>query len=105
MSIVLHKTGESVVLAHVAHHDDAHRWAKRRRTAGADELSAALDAPFENWAVFQHPSQIGIVDRQFFGPAQVMGCSEPTEPAAAQTISGNSGSLLKTRVDLVASSH
>lgn len=38
-----------------------------------EELQAALDAPFEKWAVFLHPSQQGIVDRSFNGPARVAG--------------------------------
>jgi superfamily I DNA/RNA helicase len=29
--IVVHKTGESLLLAYVGHHDDAYRWAERRR--------------------------------------------------------------------------
>jgi mRNA-degrading endonuclease RelE of RelBE toxin-antitoxin system len=40
---------------------------------GAEELRAALDAPFEKWAVFLHPSQRSIVDRTFSGPARVAG--------------------------------
>ncbi len=29
--IIVHKTGDSVMLVHVAHHDDAYKWAERRR--------------------------------------------------------------------------
>src|SRR5579864_6385556 len=29
--IVVHKTSESLLLAYVGHHDDAYRWAERRR--------------------------------------------------------------------------
>ena len=29
--IIVHKTGASVLLAYVGHHDDAYRWAERRR--------------------------------------------------------------------------
>lgn len=29
--IIVHKTGESLLLAYVGHHDDAYRWAERRR--------------------------------------------------------------------------
>jgi hypothetical protein len=41
--IILHKTGDSVLLAYVDHHDDAYRWAERRRlerhpTTGAMQL-------------------------------------------------------------------
>ncbi|PIO98275.1 3'-5' exonuclease [Pleomorphomonas carboxyditropha] len=41
--LILHKTGDSVLLAYVDHHDDAYRWAERRRlelhpTTGAMQL-------------------------------------------------------------------
>ncbi|TWU35654.1 ATP-dependent DNA helicase UvrD1 [Novipirellula aureliae] len=39
----------------------------------ADELAAALDAPWEKWIVFLHPAQQGFVDRRFNGPARVSG--------------------------------
>src|SRR5690606_9518702 len=40
---------------------------------GAEELQAALDAPFEKWAVFLHPSQRETVERRHNGPARVAG--------------------------------
>ena len=40
---------------------------------GAGELRAALDAPFEKWTVFLHPSQRGVVERRYSGPARVAG--------------------------------
>ncbi|PAQ12095.1 3'-5' exonuclease [Mesorhizobium temperatum] len=40
---------------------------------GLDELQAALDAPFEKWAVFLHPLQRGVVERDYSGPARVAG--------------------------------
>lgn len=40
---------------------------------GAEELRAALDAPFEKWTVFLHPSQRGVVERRYSGPARVAG--------------------------------
>lgn len=39
----------------------------------ADELQAALDAPFDKWTVFLHPSQREIVERTYSGPARVAG--------------------------------
>lgn len=54
----------------LAHPDTLRRF---RILEGADELRAALDAPFEIWAVFLHPSQRAIVDRRFGGPARVAG--------------------------------
>lgn len=38
-----------------------------------DELCAALDAPWERWSVFLHPSQRAVVERSFSGPARVAG--------------------------------
>ena len=39
----------------------------------ADDLRAALDAPWETWSVFLHPSQRAVVERTFNGPARVAG--------------------------------
>ncbi|TWU65500.1 putative ATP-dependent DNA helicase YjcD [Crateriforma conspicua] len=52
-------------------HPDAQR--RFRVLDNADELAAALDAPWEKWIVFLHPSQRGFVDRRFSGPARVSG--------------------------------
>lgn len=38
-----------------------------------DELRAALDAPWDKWSVFLHPSQRAVVERSFNGPARVAG--------------------------------
>ncbi|MDE3175158.1 MAG: UvrD-helicase domain-containing protein [Pseudomonadota bacterium] len=38
-----------------------------------EELRAALDAPFEKWIVFLHPAQRGLVERDWTGPARVVG--------------------------------
>jgi mRNA-degrading endonuclease RelE of RelBE toxin-antitoxin system len=52
-------------------HPDARR---RILTVGsADELQAALDAPWDKWSVFLHPSQRDVVERSFNGPARVAG--------------------------------
>ncbi|KIV66973.1 putative DNA helicase [Rhizobium sp. UR51a] len=40
---------------------------------GHEELAAALDQPFEKWAVFLHPSQRALVERDFAGPVRVVG--------------------------------
>ncbi|MDN2580872.1 UvrD-helicase domain-containing protein [Aquibium sp. ELW1220] len=37
------------------------------------ELAAALDAPWEDWAIFLHPAQREFVERDFNGPARVIG--------------------------------
>jgi hypothetical protein len=52
-------------------HPDTQR--RFRVLEGADELQAALDAPFEQWTVFLHPTQRGVVVRDFSGPARVAG--------------------------------
>lgn len=39
----------------------------------AEELRAALDAPWEKWSVFLHPSQRAVVERSYNGPARVAG--------------------------------
>lgn len=52
-------------------HPDAQR--RFRILEGHEELAAALDQPFEKWAVFLHPSQKALVDRDFSGPVRVVG--------------------------------
>ncbi len=52
-------------------HPDTQR--RFRIMEGIEEIKAALDAPFEKWAVFLHPSQRTTVERAFSGPARVMG--------------------------------
>ena len=52
-------------------HPDAQR--RFRVMADADELSRALDYPWEKWAVFLHPAQRDIVEKDYNGPARVSG--------------------------------
>ncbi|KWV49710.1 DNA helicase [Rhizobium altiplani] len=52
-------------------HPDSQR--RFRILEGHEELAAALDQPFEKWAVFLHPSQRVLVDRNFSGPVRVVG--------------------------------
>lgn len=52
-------------------HPDAKR--RFRLVASSDELQRALDYPWDRWAVFLHPSQRDVVDREFNGPARVAG--------------------------------
>jgi superfamily I DNA/RNA helicase len=52
-------------------HPDAQR--RFRVLEGHEELAAALDQPFEKWAVFLHPSQRKLVERDYSGPARVIG--------------------------------
>jgi len=52
-------------------HPDALR--RFRVLENSDELSMALDYPWEKWTVFLHPSQRSTVTRKFNGPARVAG--------------------------------
>lgn len=52
-------------------HPDALR--RFRAVDGVEELRAALDAPFDQWAVFLHPAQRTPVTRDWSGPARVSG--------------------------------
>ncbi|MBO9505155.1 DEAD/DEAH box helicase [Qipengyuania flava] len=52
-------------------HPDAQR--RFRVFDNVDELTAALDAPFEKWAVFLHPAQRELVQRKVTGPTRVTG--------------------------------
>lgn len=52
-------------------HPDAQR--RFREVAGVEELRAALDAPFAQWAVFLHPAQRAPVERAWSGPARISG--------------------------------
>jgi len=52
-------------------HPDAMR--RFRAVDGLDELRAALDAPFEQWAIFLHPAQRAPVVRDWNGPVRVSG--------------------------------
>ncbi|WP_171134928.1 UvrD-helicase domain-containing protein [Ruegeria sp. HKCCD7221] len=52
-------------------HPDAQR--RFRVLDGENELEAALEAPWDDWAVFLHPAQQEFVDRDFNGPARVIG--------------------------------
>jgi hypothetical protein len=52
-------------------HPDAQR--RFRVLENIEELRAALDQPFEKWAVFLHPVQRALVDRAWKGPARVSG--------------------------------
>jgi mRNA-degrading endonuclease RelE of RelBE toxin-antitoxin system len=52
-------------------HPDAQR--RFRIMANVEELERALEYPWEKWAIFLHPSQREIVEREFNGPARVAG--------------------------------
>jgi UvrD/REP helicase N-terminal domain len=52
-----------------------HPDAKRRFAliTSSDELSRALEFPWDKWTVFLHPEQRGFVEKHFNGPARVSG--------------------------------
>lgn len=52
-------------------HPDAQR--RFRVMSNIEELERALDAPWEKWAVFLHPAQRQLVERDFNGHARVSG--------------------------------
>ncbi len=52
-------------------HPDALR--RFRVMDNIEELKAALEYPLERWAVFLHPSQRALVERDYNGPARVSG--------------------------------
>ncbi|MER9724659.1 MULTISPECIES: 3'-5' exonuclease [unclassified Mesorhizobium] len=77
----------------LAHPDTQRRF---RILEGAEELQAALDAPFEKWAVFLHPLQRGLVDRDYNGPARVAGSAGTGKTVVALH---RVMRILKTRLD------
>jgi hypothetical protein len=52
-------------------HPDARR--RFRVVADVEELTRALEYPWERWTVFLHPAQRDLVERRFGGPARVAG--------------------------------
>ena len=52
-------------------HPDALR--RFRGMRNIDELKEALEYPWEKWTVFLHPDQLGLVERNYNGPARVSG--------------------------------
>jgi superfamily I DNA/RNA helicase len=52
-------------------HPDAQR--RFRVLTNTEELERALDFPWEKWAVFLHPAQRRLVERNYNGPARISG--------------------------------
>jgi AAA domain len=52
-------------------HPDAQR--RFRVLTNVEELERALDYPWDKWAVFLHPSQRRLVERDYNGPARISG--------------------------------
>lgn len=54
-------------------HPDAQR--RFRTISDSEELERALEFPWERWAVFLHPTQRALVERDYNGPARVSGAA------------------------------
>ena len=52
-------------------HPDALR--RFRVMRNVEELEEALEYPWEKWTIFLHPAQLGLVERNYNGPARVSG--------------------------------
>ena len=52
-------------------HPDALR--RFRIMENQEELAQAMDAPWDQWAVFLHPAQKGVAERSYNGPARTSG--------------------------------
>lgn len=70
MALIEDQSSGKIETAAFAHPDAQRRF---RSVTDAEELRAALDAPWEKWTVFLHPAQRALVERQYNGPARVTG--------------------------------
>jgi mRNA-degrading endonuclease RelE of RelBE toxin-antitoxin system len=71
---VLSRSAPEAAIAFAAkpfQHPDARR--RFLTVESSEELAAALEAPWEKWSVFLHPSQRAVVERIYGGPARVAG--------------------------------
>ena len=89
-------------------HPDALR--RFRVMRNVEELAEALEYPWEKWTIFLHPAQLGLVKRNYSGPARVSGSAGTGKTVvalhrAAYLARNNPGSrvLLTTFSDTLAS--
>jgi hypothetical protein len=68
---VLASVSVALPRASALEHPDARR--RFRVVKSREELERALDASWEKWAIFLHPAQRRIVERDYNGPARVSG--------------------------------
>ena len=98
-------------------HPDALR--RFRVMRNIDELKEALEYPWEKWTVFLHPDQLGMVERNYNGPARVSGSagtgktvvalhraaylanSRPNARVLLTTFSDALANLLRTKLQLL----
>ena len=88
-------------------HPDALR--RFRVMRNVEELEEALQYPWEQWTIFLHPAQQGLVERNFNGPARVSGSAGTGKTVvalhrAAHLVNSNPGArvLLTTFSDALA---
>ena len=70
---VAESTAQYGVAADPFDHPDAQR--RFRLMTNLEELERALDYPWEKWAVFLHPAQRQIVEKDYAGPFRVAGAA------------------------------
>jgi hypothetical protein len=79
-------------------HPDALR--RFRVVENVEALAQALDAPWEQWAIFLHPDQRGMVDRTYNGPARALGSAGTGKTVVAlhraARLAGSEGQVLLT---------
>ena len=67
----LPKPEEAITGVNPFDHPDAQR--RFRVLDDVEELELALEYPWDQWAIFLHPSQRRVVEQEFSGPARVSG--------------------------------
>lgn len=79
-------------------HPDALR--RFRVVENVEALAQALDAPWEQWAIFLHPDQRGMVERTYNGPARALGSAGTGKTVVAlhraARLAGPEGKVLLT---------
>ena len=75
LKLAVGETPEPIAPAPVEADPFAHPDAQRRFRVltNVEELRRALDYPWDKWAVFLHPAQSALVEREFSGPARISG--------------------------------
>ena len=98
-------------------HPDALR--RFRVMRNVEELAEALEYPWEKWTIFLHPGQLGLIERNYNGPARVSGSagtgktvvalhraaflakSNPGARVLLTTFSDTLANLLRTKLQLL----
>ena len=77
-------------------HPDTQR--RIRTIESVEELERALEAPWETWSVFLHPSQRSIIAQNFSGPARVAGSAGTGKTVVALHRAARLGGAADARV-------